>query len=464
MNVFRKKSSILYKNLTIISALAVVLLALSCLQTFATQIIPIAKFKNGHDGNIKFNNSKIEFYGLTINENNEDINCIYNSKKVYNVGVGHIFNKNKNITDAYIADDYPNQGVKTLFIPIFTGGANCCFVDLIVTKTENSLIISAIDSGSGHGISIDAIKKNEDVLVSNECVKQTDLQNIDPDATGRCTATAPRPESSLVFENDQWRFTKPKEKSELYSKILSKEIEESSKQNNQGGTDDYYDKESLYSNAVAVAYYSIMEGKSDLESANILEKIVPSLDLTKRKKFIISVKEAMNDCKQLENKNLQSSESLTANKPVEIDKLNQNKVEENGRFRKLDCGSIIDTKNNLEWFVGPDETMTFDEAKSWIKSLNTCGTNWWMPTIAQLSTLYEPNKTAGTGFFVGSKHWPAHIDPIFSGIGNGSWAWSTEEINGSTAKSYNLNQGTETRTEKQNKKMTIHAFAVRKTK
>lgn len=104
--------------------------------------------------------------------------------------------------------------------------------------------------------------------------------------------------------------------------------------------------------------------------------------------------------------------------------------------------------------------MTFDQARDWANALTACGAGWGLPTIAQLASLHDPRATAGTGFYAGGKHWPAHVDPIFSGIGGGSWAWSREEAN-PAAKAYNFNQGTETRTGKSGKGMTIRAFAVR---
>ena len=106
--------------------------------------------------------------------------------------------------------------------------------------------------------------------------------------------------------------------------------------------------------------------------------------------------------------------------------------------------------------------MTFAQAKAWVKALTTCGSGWELPTIAQLASLFEARSTAGTGYVLAGKHWPAHMNPAFSGIGSGSWVWSGEEINANVAKSYNFNQGSETRTNKDNTTMTIRVFAVRK--
>ena len=128
----------------------------------------------------------------------------------------------------------------------------------------------------------------------------------------------------------------------------------------------------------------------------------------------------------------------------------------------MPCGAIADAANGLEWFVGPDVDTTFTQAKAWARSLDACGKEWELPTIAQLATLYDPRSTAGTGFETAGKRWPAHLDPVFSGIGGGSWVWSREELDAGMAKSYNFNQGTETRTGKPGKGMTLRAFAVRK--
>ena len=132
-----------------------------------------------------------------------------------------------------------------------------------------------------------------------------------------------------------------------------------------------------------------------------------------------------------------------------------------GRFHETACGSIVDTQTKLEWAVGPDATLPWKEAVTWATALATCGGGWSMPSSAQLATLFDKNQTAGTGFAVGGKHWPAHLDPVFSGIGSGSWVWSKDERNATSAKAYNYNQGTETLMEKTNSKYTTRAFAVR---
>ena len=86
-----------------------------------------------------------------------------------------------------------------------------------------------------------------------------------------------------------------------------------------------------------------------------------------------------------------------------------------------------------------------------------------MPTVAELKTLYEPNASAGVGFLLDGVHYPAHLDPVFSSIGSGSWAWSNESSAPETARSFNFNQGMAVEYEKNNATYTTRAFAVRNT-
>ncbi len=133
------------------------------------------------------------------------------------------------------------------------------------------------------------------------------------------------------------------------------------------------------------------------------------------------------------------------------------------RFAVVQCGSIQDTNIRLEWYIGPDKTMSWDEAKAWSESLKECDGHWEMPTITQLSTLYDRRLTAGIGFSQSGRNFPAHIDPVFNKIGGGSWVWSREAKNAQTARAFNFNQGYAVEYEKNNSTYTTRAFAVRKT-
>ena len=130
------------------------------------------------------------------------------------------------------------------------------------------------------------------------------------------------------------------------------------------------------------------------------------------------------------------------------------------RFSTTSCGSIRDMRTGLEWFVGPDQNMTWYEAQQWTGGLGVCGGSWRMPTIEEIRTLYDPALKAGTGFYTSGRYFPAHIDPAFNAIGGGSWVWANESV-GDTAQSFNLNQGKPVRYSAMNTFYSTRAFAVR---
>jgi len=131
------------------------------------------------------------------------------------------------------------------------------------------------------------------------------------------------------------------------------------------------------------------------------------------------------------------------------------------RYAQTACGAIVDTRTGLQWLVGPDSNLSWDAAQSWIAGAPACGGGWGMPSIGQLATLYEPSMSAGVGYERGGVHYPAHIDPVFNGIGSGSWVWSRETYPGGSARSFNFNQGLGVVYARDNNTYTTRAFAVR---
>ena len=52
-------------------------------------------------------------------------------------------------------------------------------------------------------------------------------------------------------------------------------------------------------------------------------------------------------------------------------------------------GIVKDTNTGLEWKAGPDKSTNWDEARSWVQSLNLDGGGWRMPTKAEVKSLYR---------------------------------------------------------------------------
>jgi predicted aspartyl protease len=135
---------------------------------------------------------------------------------------------------------------------------------------------------------------------------------------------------------------------------------------------------------------------------------------------------------------------------------------ESARFRPTGCNSIIDKSTGLEWYLGPDFNMSWPDANQWVHQLTACGGVWGMPRVDHLRTLFNPDKTAGTGYYTRGRYWPAHIDPMFSRIGAGSWVWAGGSPDDQGAPAFNFNQGLGVRLSPTGGDYTVRVFAVRR--
>lgn len=140
---------------------------------------------------------------------------------------------------------------------------------------------------------------------------------------------------------------------------------------------------------------------------------------------------------------------------------------ETGRFVVNECCSILDKRNDLEWFVGEDRNVTWSEAYKWSASLSECGGGWRLPTEQEVLGIYEPGKEAGIGYFVSGRKYPdgryfrAQLDPVFFEIGHGAWVWLRDQPVGNEGYSFNLNQGEVVRYNQNTSSYATRAFAVR---
>ena len=56
---------------------------------------------------------------------------------------------------------------------------------------------------------------------------------------------------------------------------------------------------------------------------------------------------------------------------------------------RYDTGVVYDTETGLEWYAGPDEGTSWQEAKSWTTGLDAHGGGWRMPTRRELKALHR---------------------------------------------------------------------------
>jgi serine/threonine-protein kinase len=97
-----------------------------------------------------------------------------------------------------------------------------------------------------------------------------------------------------------------------------------------------------------------------------------------------------------------------------------------------ECKSIESRSTGLQWYVGPNWNVSWSDARSWAVGLRACGGGWRLPSQGELKTLFDRSQSAGSGWL----GYPARMDPVFAGIGGGSWIW-TSETKGSQARPYN---------------------------
>ncbi len=94
--------------------------------------------------------------------------------------------------------------------------------------------------------------------------------------------------------------------------------------------------------------------------------------------------------------------------------LAQKEVGRDGVYVAYASGIVKDTKTGLEWKVGPDRNMSWEQARSWVQNLDLDGGGWRMPTTDELKTLYREEagsrnmtpllKTTGWHVWLGATH------------------------------------------------------------
>ena len=97
------------------------------------------------------------------------------------------------------------------------------------------------------------------------------------------------------------------------------------------------------------------------------------------------------------------------------------------RFTKAPNSIITDHQTGLEWFVGPDRNMSWEEGEQWVASLTIGGGGWHMPKMDDLKHLYQDG--------VGS----LNMDSVFETTGG--YVWSGETLDSLSAFLLNFHNG-----------------------
>ena len=119
------------------------------------------------------------------------------------------------------------------------------------------------------------------------------------------------------------------------------------------------------------------------------------------------------------------------------------------RFSKDADGVITDSRNGLQWYVGPDKGTNWYDAKKWVEGLTVAGGGWRMPSLRELKGISQKGARISG---------PKYLSTIFKTSGAG--AWSGEKSGSSDAWYFLFKRGTEYGCSR-NDDLAGRAFAVR---
>jgi hypothetical protein len=96
----------------------------------------------------------------------------------------------------------------------------------------------------------------------------------------------------------------------------------------------------------------------------------------------------------------------------------------NLRFERTRCGSIIDHREHLEWFIFDNKNASWPQAKEWVAQIPWCGDQAWrLPSTAEVETFNDPTLTQLNSLFSG----PDALKIVWTSDGSfGHWAFDTE--------------------------------------
>ena len=66
-----------------------------------------------------------------------------------------------------------------------------------------------------------------------------------------------------------------------------------------------------------------------------------------------------------------------------------NVVDQDRHFVKFGNGIVRDTQSRLEWYAGPDQGTSWEQALNWVSALEVDGGGWHMPSRIELDSLYH---------------------------------------------------------------------------
>ena len=167
-------------------------------------------------------------------------------------------------------------------------------------------------------------------------------------------------------------------------------------------------------------YDSLQEERERLEQERReLERLKTEIE---RKRIEAERKRLEDEKKRLEVASLPQKPSYSRPSSSSSDVIKQD-----GVYIAYANGIVRDTKTGFEWKAGPDKDTDWNEARSWVQSLNLDGGGWRMPTMNELEGLYKKG--------AGKRNMTLLLKTT------GWWVWSSETKGSSDARDFYFGSG-----------------------
>lgn len=186
-----------------------------------------------------------------------------------------ILNNGKTITEisndgldkTFIHRDYPASGFETLVLEVMSRG-NGGYCDSLILTHDGVFTHSTKFTNLTLGLSFNNNNyfTTLDNTFSYYTIKAGNKQ------ISLCSACAPYPKRTIIFVGQSWRFDKPGENNKHYTEEFDEAIEKYKKISALSGDNDI-EKSSI---AILAAYYFAMLNKSELQTREILNQLLPA--------------------------------------------------------------------------------------------------------------------------------------------------------------------------------------------
>jgi hypothetical protein len=168
------------------------------------------------------------------------------------------------VQSSEIEENFPSQGMTTLFIEGWNGGAVCCYERHIFVKNGNNIIYTYLFD---ERVPSKIQKNNGNIIIYDQRFMHSYIGQHENEAVIFSPATAPYLPRILVFENNAWRVDKVGEMPSEYKKFENEYVDATP------SNDDKDDVKTANAyNTIERTFFCLMQGIPDDICLDVLQK------------------------------------------------------------------------------------------------------------------------------------------------------------------------------------------------